>query len=125
MAGARGRGDAAPGKHPAGMEEAEAHVREACALLEQARPAAIVQAGKHLGRAAQIMGTWQPSAAPSPRRVQLHEIVLRAGKLIEALGEWCRQQQRALFPDEESASCYGVNGRIIPPHSSESVMLQG
>jgi hypothetical protein len=108
-----------------GIAAAEAHVRAACMLLERADPGSVKQAGNRLSRAAEIMSRWQASGKPSLSRMELHRVVCRAGRLIEALGTWCNQRQRALVPDEKTASSYGVNGRIIPAYSSGSMTLQG
>ena len=124
-----GPGNAALWNEPAesGLEEAEACVAEACALLVRGDLAGMEYAGGQLRRAIEIVTGWQrqPSGERSPRRLKLHGSVQRAGRLLEAVGRWCQHRQYVLFPQETTPPCYGADGRTVAAPMAGSMTLQG
>jgi hypothetical protein len=109
-----------------GLEEAEAEVREACTLLERGDAAGIEQAAGRLRNAIEIFTGWprQPAGTPSPRRLELHRSVQRAGSLMEAIRRWCGHRRGILFPEETTPPCYGANGRPVAAPRAGSMTLQ-
>jgi hypothetical protein len=110
-----------------GLEDAEACVREACALLVCGDPAGMEQAGGQLRKAIEIFTGWQgqPPVAHSPCRLELHRSVQHAGRLLGATGRWCQHRQWMLFPEAASPPCYGADGRAVAAPAAGSMTLQG
>jgi hypothetical protein len=122
-------GEVALGSEPpaSGIEEAEARVNEACALLVRGDPAGIVQAGGQLHKAIEIFTGWQrqPFGTHSPRRLDMHRSVQCAGSLLEAVGRWLDHRRCMLFPEETTTPCYGSDGRAVAAKMAGSMTLQG
>ena len=118
---------AASGIAASGIEEAEAHLSEACTLLVRGDPAGIEQAGEQFRNAIEILTGWQrqPSGGNSPRRLGLHRSVERAGRLLEAAGRWRRHRRSLLAPEASTPPCYGADGRTVAAPTAGSTMLQG
>jgi len=120
-------GAAARGEAARAVEEAEACIHEACAVLVRADPACVEQAGGQFRKAIEIFTGWrgQPPAAQSPRRLELHRAVQRAGRLLEGIERWRQHRRAMLFPEEAAPPCYGVDGRAVVVPASGSMALQG
>lgn len=110
-----------------GLDEAEACVQQACTRLVRGNPSDIEGAAAHLRQAIAIFTGWQrqPAAKPSLRRLELHKSVQRAGRLIEAIGGWCRHRRCVLFPEEATPRCYGSDGRAVAAPVAGTMTLRG
>ena len=107
--------------------EAEARVKEACVLLIRGDVTAVAQAAACLESATEILKRCPGAVpgAPSPRRLALHRAVQRAGKLLQAIGQWCEYRRGLIFPEEDVAPCYGSDGRERSGPAARSVAVEG
>ena len=112
---------------PNGLEEAESRIRGACALLGRGDAEGMEEAGAQFQKLVQIVSAWHGDfmAGPSPRRIELHKSIQRAGRLLEAAGHWCEHRRNLLLHDETTPPCYGANGRSVVAPMAASTTLRG
>jgi hypothetical protein len=109
-----------------GLAQAEAHLNDALALLVRGDAAGMEQAGGQFRKAVEVLAGWPPhSSAPSPRRLELHKSVMRAGRLLDAAGRWCQHRRNMLFPEETTPPSYGADGKTVPAPVAGSTTLRG